>query len=132
MRFNKTSLLYLIIVLCLMTNVSCAQDHKVNQDIKKLVEVAQKRTKLWPWKPAGPEVADVAAHGKEAAPLLVKLLVKHPDTNAKSLGVQQEVALALCEIYGISKKEGHVYMNRALIKTNDRIKAFWKAKVGRH
>jgi len=126
----KAVIICLVITFCLSTNVVRAQDHTVKHDIKNLVDSAQKRTKLWPWKPAGPEVAIVAAHGKVAAPLLVKLLVAQPDTDAKNLGVQQEVALALCEIYNVTKEAGHIYMNRTIRKTNNRIKKFWGVKVG--
>lgn len=101
-------------------------------DVARLVSAAQKRTMLWPWRPPEPEVAVVASHGKVIAPLLVQLLVDEPETNEEAdLNVQQQVALALCRIYGVSEVGGHVYMNRATSEDNSKVKAFWSAMVGK-
>ena len=103
---------------------------QMRADVTSLVRAARKLEKLWPWQPAIPEVALVAAHGRAVAPLLVAQLVEDPDNDEKAdWNVQQQVALALCRIYDVSEDGGHVYMNRASEKTNAHIKAFWRAKV---
>ena len=103
---------------------------EMRSDVAKLLEAAKKRTMLWPWKPAEPEVAVVAAHGRAVAPLLVAELAEDPDhTDGVDWNVQQQVALALCTIYGVSEEGGHVYMSRASPDLNARVKAFWVHKV---
>lgn len=103
--------------------------------VHRLAQAAEKRTTLWPWEGPLPEVANVASYGEAIAPLLVTLLAEDPDSfdeNAPDVdwSVQQQVALALCKIYGVSEEAGHVYMNRASRETNASVKRFWKQKVG--
>lgn len=101
-------------------------------DVAHLVNAARQRTMLWPWKPPEPEVAVVASHGTAIAPFLVELLVESPETTeGADLNVQQQVALALCRIYGVPEVGGHVYMNRASSEENSKVKAFWSAMVAR-
>lgn len=105
-------------------------DEALQADVAQLVSAARKRTMLWPWRPPEPEVAVVASHGKAIAPLLVTLLVENPETTeGADLNVQQQVALALCRIYGVPEIAGHVYMNRASLEENARVRAFWLARV---
>jgi hypothetical protein len=103
---------------------------QVRKDVAHLVHAARQLDKLWPWQPAIPDVAIVAADGHAAGPFLVALLADDPDFDeGVDWHVQQQVALALCKIYGVKEGPGHVYMNRAFPKTNMRIKAFWVGKV---
>lgn len=108
--------------------VGSEPDAQARADVVNLVQAAQKLEKLWPWQPAIPEVALVAAHGRAVAVLLVAQLVDDPN-DAADWHVQQQVALALCKIYGVSEEAGHVYMNRVSASMNAHIKAFWLAKV---
>jgi len=103
-------------------------------DVARLVEAAKKLNTLWPWQGAIPEVNQVAQHGKAVAPLLVVLLSDDPDMTKESTPqvnwyVQQQVALTLCKIYGVSEEVGHVYGNRAAPEENAGVKKFWLGKL---
>jgi len=98
--------------------------------VANLIAAAQKRTTLWPWKAAEPQVAVVASYGRAIAPLLVVHLSDDPDSaEGVDWNVQQQVALALCKIYGVTEEGGHVYSNRAAPNINARVKLFWVSKV---
>jgi hypothetical protein len=66
--------------------------------------------------------------------LLVVILADDPDSVEEAsqevnLNVQQQVALALCKIYGVTDETWHVYMNRASREVNARVKLFWIHEV---
>ena len=100
-----------------LCSVVYAQPHQTDQmrrDVARLVEAAKKRTTLWPWQGAEPEVAVVAKYGKAAGLVLVALLDQNPDNSDNvDWQVQQQVALVLCRIYSVTEEAGHVYDNRA-------------------
>jgi hypothetical protein len=111
---------------------------EMRAEVAKLVSAAEKLTTLWPWSGPVPEVAQVAAYGKSIAPFLVNILADDPDALEESSrmsspevnwNVQQQVALALCKIYGVTEEGGHVYMNRASREENANVKRFWLRKV---
>lgn len=102
---------------------------QMREDVARLVQMAGKLKTLWPWQTPLPEVAVVAAHGPAVGRLLVAQLADNPEDDVIDWHVQQQVALALCKIYGVSEEAGHVFMNRASAETNGRIKAFWVAKM---
>lgn len=102
------------------------------QDIALLVREARKLEKLWPWQPPLPEVRKVAAHGKPIAPRLAALLRLDEDTDILDVDwhVEQQVELALCEIFGIQTASGKtVFGNRSSDVENKTIKRFWEARV---
>ena len=120
-----------------VVDLSTAEESSHEQlraNVEKLVQAAQKRTILWPWEGPVPEVASVATYGKAIAPMLVNLLAADPDALDVSLPevdwyVQQQIALALCKIYGVTEEAGHVYMNRASREENASVKKFWVQKI---
>lgn len=128
------------VLLCVLSMLMVGDTFAASQDqmrvvVERLVEAARNRTTLWPWEKPDPEVAAVAEYGKEIAPLLVNLLADDPDDPDESTpeidwNIQQQAALALCKIYGISEEGGHVYMNRASREENASVKRFWVKKVG--
>jgi hypothetical protein len=103
----------------------------MKSDVNRLVARAEKLKLLWPWQGPIPEVRRVARHGKRVAPLLVALLDDDPGFDPGGLDerVQQQAALALCHIFGVSEDCGHVYCNRALRDTNRGVKKFWLSKI---
>jgi hypothetical protein len=111
-----------------------APEGQMRVAVEKLVKAAESRTTLWPWSGPIHEVAEVAAYGKAVAPLLVNLLADDPDALDESSpgvdwNVQQQVALALCKIYGVTEEAGHVYLNRASREENSSVKRFWLHEV---
>jgi hypothetical protein len=87
---------------------------------------------LWSWQPAIPEVTRVARHGKRVAPLLIERLDDDPDPVLEDRigrGVQQQAALALCNIYGVIDRCGRVHCNRASVEENKAVKQYWLAKL---
>lgn len=101
-------------------------------DVRRLVTGAEKLARLWPWQGPIPEVALVVRHGTRVAPLLIALLDDDPDDpspGASDWRVQQQAALALCRIFGVTEECGHVYCNRAARDVNKGVKKFWSAKI---
>ncbi|WP_428311776.1 hypothetical protein [Hydrocarboniphaga sp.] len=121
-------LLFTAVSLLAAAQAWAGSESLIEIDIQRLVQSAHERTTLWPWKPAEPEVAIVAAHGKAAGPLLVARLADKPD-DAEDYNVQQQLALALCKIYNESEEGGHIFMNRASEETNNKVKAFWLSRI---
>ncbi len=127
----------LLVLSMAVVGLSAAEEpshEQLRANVEKLVQAAQKRTTLWPWQGPVPEVASVAAYGKAIAPMLVNLLAADPDALDESSPevdwhVQQQIALALCKIYGVTEEAGHVYMNRASREKNAEVKRFWVQKV---
>jgi hypothetical protein len=118
-----------VVMLSLLLSVSQAPASLsvMQADVDRLVARAEKLEKLWPWQPPIPEVERVARHGTRVAPLLVALLDDDPDSGEpkREWRVQQQAALALCRIYSVSDKCGHVYCNRATRDVNKSVKKFW-------
>lgn len=134
-RQRVLSVLLFVFSLLVPVSTFASSEGEMAAAVHRLAQAAEKRTTLWPWEGPLPEVANVASYGEAIAPLLVTLLAEDPDSfdeNAPDVdwSVQQQVALALCKIYGVSEEAGHVYMNRASRETNASVKRFWKQKVG--
>jgi hypothetical protein len=110
-----------------------SNEDQMRADVKRLVDAAMGHEMLWPWEASMTEVHKVAAYGKAIAPMLLELLCNKPDEdfNCVESRVQQHAALALCEIYNVQPLEGHIYMNRALIADNDKVKAFWTEMIAK-
>lgn len=109
-----------------------AQD--IEGDVRRLVEAARALDTAWPWQPAIPEVEAVARHGAAAGPALVRELRYGPGTGPGDwdLHVEQQVALALCRIYGEAPVSGEtVWGVRAADERNRRVRAFWRGRVAR-
>ncbi len=108
---------------------------EVARDVAKLVAAARKLDKAWPWQPAIPEVKTVAAHGKAAARALLAELryvsrEQWVSNDSWDLHVEQQVALALCEIYGVMPESGGtVYGIRSEEQNNEKVRKFWRRKV---
>jgi hypothetical protein len=101
-------------------------------DVNRLVARAEKVERLWPWQSPIPEVERVVRHGKRIAPLLVALLDEDPDVpspEAPAWTVQQQAALALCRIFGVSQECGRIYCNRATQEINRGVRIFWLSKI---
>ncbi len=136
---KRRSVLYAVLLVLLLPIAGAAAGNEPSQDemrteVAMLVKAAEELTTLWPWSGPVPEVARVAAYGKPIAPLLVDLLADDPESiedplQKVDLHVQQQVALALCKIYGVTDEAGHVYMNRASREVNARVKLFWIHEV---
>jgi len=131
--------LFAVLFLLLLSIAGAVAGDEPSQDemraeVSTLVKAAKELTTLWPWSGPVPEVARVATYGKPIAPLLVSILVDDPDSVEErsqevNWNVQQQVALALCKIYGVTDEAGHVYMNRASREVNARVKQFWIHEV---
>ena len=109
-----------------------ASPARMKAAVARLVEEAKKRDTLWPWAAPLQEIGVVASFGPLVAPLLVTLLADDPDNQdeeSPGWNVQQQAALALCMIYGVTEDGGHVYMNRASAKTNAGVKRFWIREI---
>lgn len=103
-------------------------------DVRRLVEAARALDTAWPWQPAIPEVAQVAGHGAAAGPLLLRELRYGPSTEPGDwdLHVEQQVALALCLIYGETPVSGEtVWGVRSPDEKNRKVRAFWRDRVAR-
>jgi len=134
------SVFFAVLLLSLLSTAGAAASGRepsqgeMRAEVAKLVSAAEKLTTLWPWSSPVPEVAQAAAYGKAIAPFLVSILADDPDSLGESppevnWNVQQQVALALCKIYGVTEEGGHVYMNRASREQNANVKRFWLRKV---
>ncbi len=131
--------LFVVLILSLLPGAGVASDKELAQnemrtEVAKLVRAAEGLTTLWPWIGPVPEVERVVAYGRPIAPLLIDLLADDPDpmdvqSKEVNWSVQQQVALALCKIFGVTAKAGHVYMNRASQEKNASVKQFWVRKV---
>ena len=103
----------------------------LERDISGLVSAASRITASGPRAQPIPEVKLVARHGKKAAPLLLELMKFEEFSQGASwnLHVEQQVALALCEIYQeIPEPSRTVYG----IRSGERkvaIRKFWARKV---
>jgi hypothetical protein len=125
-------LAFMCLGLCSAAYAQSDQNDLMQRDVERLVEAAKKRTTLWPWQGPEPEVAVVARYGKAAGPFLVALLDPDPDNSDNvDWQVQQQAALALCKIYGITDESSHVYDNRAFAQKNREVKRFWLATVAK-
>jgi hypothetical protein len=110
-------------------------DLRIQKDIARLVEAARKLDTAWPWQAPIPETEAVVAHGKAAGPALASQLKYSSQeqwgTETWDLHVEQQVALALCEIYAVRGESGRtVYGVRAKEKDNESVRSYWRAKVG--
>src|SRR5512136_878898 len=109
---KRRSLVFAVLFLSLLPIAGAAAGNEPSQDemrteVSRLVKAAEELTTLWPWSGPVPEVARVAAYGKPIAPLLVDLLADDPESVEEpsqkiDLHVQQQAALALCKIYGVT------------------------------
>jgi hypothetical protein len=98
-----------LILIALLTALSISQSEakapnpSMKVDVEQLVRAAERLTDAWPSQPPPPipEVAVVARHGKPVVPLLTGLLSDDPniERDRKRWKVQQQVSLALCDIY---------------------------------
>ena len=101
-------------------------------DVNRLIVRAEKLERLWPWQSPIPEIDRVARHGKRVAPLLLELLDDDPDDpapEARAWTVQQQAALGLCRIFGVSEECGRIYCNRAAREVNKGVKKFWLSQI---
>lgn len=101
-------------------------------DVDRLVVRAEKLERLWPWQSPIAEIERVVRHGKQVAPLLVKLLDDDPDDpapEAPDWRVQQQAAVALCRIFRVSEECGRIYCNRATREVNRGVKKFWLSTI---
>lgn len=107
---------------------------QLEEDIARLVKVASKLDKAWPWQAPIPEIEAVAAHGKAAGPLLASQLKFYSHLQGADewdLHAEQQVALALCQIYAVQPESGHtVYGIRSNDKANESVRSFWRTTVG--
>jgi hypothetical protein len=109
-----------------------AGSHDLELAVRRLVEAAETLDIAWPWRGAVPEVPEVAKYGKSAAPLLVRQLEYGPETEAGAwnLHVEQQVALALCAVFGLEPVSGRtVYGVRSLDKEDRKVRRFWRMRV---
>jgi hypothetical protein len=106
----------------------------VNDDIAALAAAAKSTSRVWPGDAPLPQVDRVAQHGLRAAPALVSLLRFESEAQlgdgAWSAGLEQQVALALCRIYGeLPSAARTVYDVQATPEENRRVKRFWEAHL---
>jgi hypothetical protein len=112
------TLVLFVLTLSLMgtSQVQTAQPTSVMKaDVARLVTRAATLKSLWPWQAPIPEVSRVARHGKRVAPLLLELLADDPDdvpSDQYDWRVQQQAALALCRIFGVSEECSHAIGRR--------------------
>lgn len=110
-------------------------DAEIIADVTRLVAAARQLDTAWPWQAPVPEIAVVVAHGEAAARELASQLqyssVEQWGTSTWDLHVEQQVALALCEIFAVQPEAGRtVYSVRAKEDDNVKVRAYWREKVG--
>jgi hypothetical protein len=109
--------------------------HKgLNDDIAALAVAARGTARLWPGDAPLPQVEGVAKHGLRAAPALVSLLRFESEAQLTdgtwSPGLEQQVELALCKIYGeLPSAARTVYDVQATPEENRQVKQFWEAHL---
>lgn len=122
----------LFLLLFRLSVANGAENNQVQQDISQLVDAASKLNTAWPWQKPMPEIKLVARHGKGAGSLLVALLkIESFDQKEYSnLYVEQQVALALCEIYNVHPESGKTVIGiRSSDEQNRSVRQFWEKKV---
>ena len=107
----------------------------LNDDIAALAAAAKATARVWPGDAPLPQVDRVAKHGLRAAPALVTLLRFESEAQLGdgtwSPGLEQQVALALCKIYGeLPSGARTVYDVQTTPEENRQVKEFWEAVVG--
>jgi hypothetical protein len=130
--FSAPIALLLILVGTILSFVN--SDTRMNEDVAALVVAAKRTRPLWPDDPPLRQVDAVARHGLRAGPPLVSLLRFVSDEQFSdetwSPNVEQQVALALCRIYGeLPLANRTVYDVRATSTENSQVKQFWNARV---
>jgi hypothetical protein len=108
---------------------------EVQRDVASLVAAARELDTAWPWQPPLPEMAAVVAHGEAAAAELASNLhfssKEQWGTDSWDLHVEQQVALALCEIFGVQPQAGRtVYSVRASDEANAAVRDYWRERTG--
>jgi hypothetical protein len=137
-RVARIAFIALAVIACSARAVAQSEqsiDPRIQKDIARLVEAARKLDTAWPWQAPIPETEAVVAHGKAAGPALASQLKYSSQeqwgTETWDLHVEQQVALALCEIYAVRGESGRtVYGVRAKEKDNESVRSYWRAKVG--
>jgi len=109
-------------------------DRRLNRDIAALVASAEASSPLWPDEPPLPEVDLVATHGTRAGTALIELLEAEAadpsSAGAGSVRVEQQAALALCQIFSVLPTAGETVRDaRSTPQENDQVTAFWRRKV---
>ena len=126
-------LLVLILTVAAASSQAIDATPAMKADLERLVARAEKLNTLWPWQGPIPEIQLVVRHGKAVAPSLLALLADDPDDDTVDPVVnwrlQQQVALALCQLYGVPAECGHVYCHRSSRERNQEVKRFWQAKI---
>ena len=126
-------LLVLILTVAAASGQAIDATPAMKADLERLVARAEKLNTLWPWQGPIPEIQLVVRHGKAVAPSLLALLADDPDDDTVDPVVnwrlQQQVALALCQLYGVPAECGHVYCHRSSRERNQEVKRFWRAKI---
>ena len=104
-------------------------DTNMRADVDRLVRAAQQLKATWPSQapPPIPEVALVARHGRPVTALLIALLSDDPNVQAdvERWKVQQQVSLALVQIYSESPHCGRTYCDGDPPERIGQIKAGW-------
>ena len=125
--------LILILALCIALPsllFAGSGEDQMRADVKKLVDAAKKCKRGVPWESSPTEINKVADYGKVVAPLLLELLCDKPEEDINcDLCFQQYAALALCKIYNVQCLAGQIYLNRARMEDNNKVKAFWTEMI---
>ena len=131
-----------LVFVVLAITAGCAQfdrtpavTSEMEADVARLVAAAKRLDTAWPWLSEIPEVALVARHGVAVAPALVAELRYKSEQQWGSEGwnlhVEQQVALALCKIFGVAPESGRtVFGIRSFEAQNRLVRAYWRTKVG--
>jgi len=130
---SKSMVLSLLIVSAWLASCAVPSDSSIDGAITRLVS-ASEGLPLWPWQGPIAEVHEVAQHGRAVAPRLLDLISYEPGVDVIDVDwpLEQQVELALCEIYGEVPVAGRtVFGNRAADDANQAIKAFWRARIER-
>lgn len=108
------------------------QSIELNQDVDALLRSAKRISTAWPWQPELPEVARVARHGLNAAPILVRYLAF--DSSARwederfDVYVEQQIELVLCRLAGVKPEAGKtVFGIRSSDEANITVTRFWRS-----